>query len=209
MPTDEIKYSSLELMSQRCRTPSPTVNAVLASRLLLGVRYSQSDSGDLKNCERCIQQEHAQSKVPLRLIIVMALLELLHVSYMSIETTMELKKPPKVITVLVFQDHFMKHIMAYVIPDQTTNNIAKSLYQGYISIFGALAKLLSDQGANFMSNIIWELCELIGIKKIKTSPYYAHTNGQVECTHQTIMWMIGKLSEDQKPVWPNHLSEMV
>ena len=67
----------------------------------------------------------------------------------------------------------MKHIMAYVTPDQTTKTVAKFLYQGYISFFGALAKSLGDQGLNFMSSIIQELCELMGIKKIRTSPSYA------------------------------------
>ena len=68
----------------------------------------------LKNCERCIQHEGAQSKVPLHQIVVTAHLELLHVDYMSIETTMVLNKPPKVINVLVFQDHFTKQVMGYV-----------------------------------------------------------------------------------------------
>ena len=163
----------------------------------------------LKNYERCIQHEGAQSKVPLHQIIATALLKLLHVDYTSIEMTMELDQSPKAVNILVFQDHSTKHIMAYVIPDQTTKTVAKFLYKGYISIFGALAKVLSDQRPNFMSNIIWELCELMRIKKIRTLPYHAQTNGQVEDAHQTIMQMIGKLGEDQKADQPNHLSEMV
>ena len=76
-------------------------------------------------------------------------------------------------------------------------------------IFGAPTKLVSDEGPNFMRNIIWELCKLMGIKKIRTSLYHAQTSEQVECAHQTIVQMIGKLSEDQKADWPNHLTEMV
>ena len=62
--------------------------------------------------------------------------------------------------------------------DQTVKTVAKFLWQGYISIFGALAKLLSDWATNFESNIIRELCELMGIWKVRTSPYHAPTNGQ-------------------------------
>ena len=71
---------------------------------------------------------------------------------------------PRVANVLVFQDHFMKHMLAYVTPDQTAKNIAKFLYGGYISIFGALARLLSDRGASFTSNVIEEMCKILGIK---------------------------------------------
>ena len=77
----------------------------------------------------------------------------------------------------------MKHIMAYMTPDQTAKSIAKFLLQGYISIFGALAKLLGNLGANFESNVIKELCELMDIQKARTSPYHAQTNGQVEWAH--------------------------
>ena len=94
-------------------------------------------------------------------------------------------------------------------PNQIIKTVAKFLFQRYILIFGALVRLLSDQGANFESKIIQELCELMAIKKIRTLPYLAQTHGQVECTHQTIMLMVGNLGEDQKADWPNHLSEMV
>ena len=65
-------------------------------------------------------------------------------------------------------------------PDQTAKTVAKFLWQGYISIFRVLPKLLSDQGANLESNIIRELCELMGIWKVSTSPYNAQSSGQVE-----------------------------
>ena len=81
-------------------------------------------------------------------------LDLLHVDRTSIETTLELNQSPKVTNILVFQDHFTKHVLAYVTPDQTAKTIAKYLYQGYILIFGALARLLSDRGANFISSVI-------------------------------------------------------
>ena len=73
---------------------------------------------------------------------------------------------------LVFQDHFMKHIMVYMTPDQTAKTVANFLYQGYITILGTPARLLSDCSANFMSNIISEMCKLLGMKKLQTMPYH-------------------------------------
>ena len=130
---------------------------------------------------------NVRSKVPLHPIIATAPLELLYINYMSIEMTMELDQSPSDVNILVFQDNSAKHVMAYVTPNQTAKTVAKFLYQVTISTSGALAKLLSDQGLNFMSNIIQELFELMGIKKIGTLPYHAQTDGQVECAHQTII----------------------
>ena len=83
--------------------------------------------------------------------------------FTGIEMTLELDQLSHIVNVLVFCDHFTRHVMAYVTSDQTGKILAKFLWQGYISIFGAPAKLLSDQRATFESNIIGELCELMGI----------------------------------------------
>ena len=122
---------------------------------------------------------------------------------------MELDKSPRVTNVLVFQDHFTKHVLAYVTPNQTVKNIAKFLYEGYISIFGALARLLSDRGTSFTSSIIEELCKILGVQQWQTMSYHPQTNGLVERSHQMIMHMIGKLGKDKKANWPSHLAEIV
>ena len=122
---------------------------------------------------------------------------------------MEPNQSPRVTNILVFQDHFTKQVLAYVTPDQTAKSIAKFLYGGYISIFGALARLLSDRGASFTSNIIEELCKILGIKQLQVMPNHPQTNGLVQRLHQTIMHMIGKLGEDKKASWPSHLAEIV
>ena len=103
-------------------------------------------------------------KAPLCPIVPTAPLDLLNVDFTSIETLMELDKSPGVANVLVFQDHFTKHVLAYVTPNQTAKTVAKFLYGGYISIFGAPARLLSDRGTSFASSIIEELCKILGIQ---------------------------------------------
>ena len=121
---------------------------------------------------------------------------------------MELNQSPRVTNILVFQDHFTKHVLAYVTPNQTAKNIAKFLYGGSISIFGALARLLSDRGTSFTSSIIEELCKILGVQWLWTMPYHPQTNRLVERSHQMIMHMIGKLGEDKKANWPSHLAEI-
>ena len=115
-------------------------------------------------CPCCLQYEGGIPKAPLCPIVATAPLDLLHFDFTSIETTLEPNQMPRVANVLVFQDHFVKHMLAYVTPDQTAKTIATFLYGGYISIFGAPARLLCSRAANFTSNIIEELCKILGIK---------------------------------------------
>ena len=53
------------------------------------------------------------------------------------------------------------------------------------------------------------LCDLYGVQKLRTSPYHAQTNGQVERMNQTIIRMIGKLEEDKKACWSEHLPKLL
>ena len=163
----------------------------------------------IKTCVHCLQHEGSLSKAPIHPVVATSPLGLLHVDFTSTETTLELNQSPRVANVLAFQDHLTKHVLAYVNPDQTAKTVTKYLYQGYILIFGAPVRLLSDRGANFMSSVINEMCKILNIQKLWTTPYHPQTNGLVQRLHQTIMRMIGKLGKDKKAEWPGHLAEIV
>ena len=60
-----------------------------------------------------------------------------------------------------------------------------------------------------MGHLITNLCELYGVQQLGTSRYHAQTNGQVEWMNQTIICMIGKLEQDKKAHWSEHLPEML
>ena len=73
----------------------------------------------IKSSIQCLQHEGDLPKGPLHPIVVTAPLDLLHIDFTSLEMTMELNKPFRAANILVFKDHFMKHILVYVNPNQT------------------------------------------------------------------------------------------
>ena len=163
----------------------------------------------VKACARCLKFEAAPDKAYLQKIYASAPGEILHVDYTSIEETVELQTKPVIRNVLVLQDHFSKYVVAYVVDDQTAETAAWTLRNGYFSLFGAPAYLISDQGKAFTGHVISHLCKLYGVHKLRTSPYHAQTNGQVERMNQTIIRMIGKLEEDKKARWSLYLPELL
>ena len=163
----------------------------------------------IKKCSRCRKYEAAPPVMPMKPLACSGPGELLHVDFTSIEETVPLKEDPVIRNVLVLQDHFSKYVVAYVVKDQTARTAAETLRIGYFGLFGAPAYLVSDQGKAFTGHIITHLCELYGVQKLRTSPYHAQTNGQVECMNQTIICMIGKLEEDRKACWSEHLPELL
>ena len=163
----------------------------------------------IKKCSHCRKYEAAPPVVPMKPLTCSAPGELLHVDFTSIEETVPLKEEPVICNVLVLQDHFSKYVVAYVVKDQTACTAAKTLRNGYFGLFGAPVYLISDQGKAFTGHIITHLCELYGLQKLKTSPYHAQANGQVEHMNQTIICMISKLEEDRKACWSKHLPELL
>ena len=158
-------------VSSRCRTSRLWLYIILITRTFLVAGNGQTDETIYQGLYTLPSVWGWHSQIPLCLIVATAPLDHLHVDFTSIETTLALNQLPRVANILVFQDHFMKHVLAYVTPDQTVKTIAKFLYGGFISIFGAPTRLLSDRGASFTSSVIEEMCKILGINWLQTIPY--------------------------------------
>ena len=163
----------------------------------------------VKNCAHCKKHEGAPPIAKLQKLPCSGPGELLHINFTTIEETIGLHEEPVVRNVLVMQDHFSKHVVAYVVKDQKARTAAKTLRSGYFGLFGVPAYLLSDKGKSFTATVVEDLCKLYGVKKLRTSSYHAQTNGQVEHMNQTLICLIGKLDEDKKACWSRHLPELL
>ena len=141
-------------------------------------------------------------------MMVTASLQLVHLNFTSFEMNTDLNESPKVEHVLVIVDHFMRYTRAYVTKDQKVLTAAKTLYEGFISIFGAPERILMDQGKAFTSDVAKQLCSQYGISQSTTTAYHPQQNGQVEQAHQTLGRMIGKLEDEYKRQWPWHLLKL-
>ena len=163
----------------------------------------------VRGCPRCCPFEGVIPKAPLCPIRAHAPLELVHVDFTSVESTMELNKLPSIKSVLVIMDHFTHYALAVMTKDQTAKTIAKVLYERFITVFGMPVKLLNNRGANFTSVLEEELCTTFSIQKCQTTAYHLQCNGQVKHFHQTLFRMIGKLASDKKVQWEQHLPELL
>ncbi len=78
---------------------------------------------------------------------------------------------------------------------------ARSVADGLLEIFsrtGIPEKILTDQGSQFMGKVMSSLCELLGIDRVRTSPYHPQSNGVVERMHGTLKSVLGKSMSSEK-----------
>ena len=90
----------------------------------------------VRRCPCCQEFKGEVPKAPLCPIRVYAPLELVHLDYTSIESRMELNKPPVVRNVLMITDHFTRYALVVVMKDQTTKTVVKGFYEHFIVVFG-------------------------------------------------------------------------
>ena len=130
-------------------------------------------------------------------------LELVHVDYLSLEPS-----KGNLENVLVITDHFTRCALAYPSKTQTAQATARILWDNFICHYGFPEKFISDQGRNFESDLIEELCKIAGVQKLHTTPYHPQGNGQCERFNSTLCNMLGTLSEEEKSDWKSYLGCM-
>jgi transposase InsO family protein len=87
---------------------------------------------------------------------------------------------------LTFVDHFSKYAEVHPIPDQSVETCAKVFATQIVARHGSVFKLVTDQGAAFMSTFFSETCRILGVCRSRTSAYHPMSNGHVECLHRTV-----------------------
>ena len=158
----------------------------------------------IKQCDRCRRFKTKMDKAPMENITATFPMELVHIDYLQLDVC-----KGNFENVLVVTDHFTRYSQAYVTKTQTAQITARKLWEDFFVHYGFPAKIISDQGRNFESNLIKELCKIAEVDKLRTTPYHPQTNGQCERFNHTLINMIGTLKEDKKADWKAHITHLV
>ncbi len=105
---------------------------------------------------------------------------------------------------LVVTDCFTKYVEIYAMPNQEAYSVAQVLTKEFFSRFGVPNFLHSDQGTQFESQLFQEICQLLGIKKTRTTPFRPQSDGQSERNIKTLVKMVAIVTKEQEN-WDEHL----
>ena len=162
---------------------------------------------DMKNhsqtCDRFLQFKSKPQKMELYPITTTHPLELVHMDFLTIESG----KAGKDVNIIVVTDHFTCTGIHNPITDSTSgspNTVGYALYALW-----SPPQILSNQGCNFESNQIAEVCEICEVKKLYTTPYRPQCNGQCKCFNTTLISMIGTLPKEAKINWQEQVPTLV
>lgn len=103
--------------------------------------------------------------------------------------------------IIVVNDYFTRWPEAFAVVDHEAETVAKKLMEQWISRFGVMQYLHTDQGREFESKVFQALCSLLGIKKTRTTPYHPQSDGLVERNNRTIKDMLSKVVNENHDDW--------
>ena len=161
----------------------------------------------IRSCPHCLRFKMQPGKAKLNPIVTTRPMELVHIDYLTIEAP-ENSQSSKDINILIITDHFTRYAQAHITSSQKAHIVAKTLWEHFFVHYGFPEKILSDQGHNFESMLISELCELTQIKKLRTTSYRPEGNGSCERFNRRLISMLGTLPEEFKNKWQQHVSTL-
>ena len=94
---------------------------------------------------------------------------------------------------------------AFLIRNKEAETVVKVIVEQVFCRFGVPVAHLSDQGKEVDGRIMREVCRLMDIDKLHTTPYKPSTNSAIERFHRTLNSMIGKVVNESQTDWDEQL----
>ncbi|KAK1682013.1 hypothetical protein QYE76_042861 [Lolium multiflorum] len=109
--------------------------------------------------------------------------------------------------VLAITDYFTKWVEAVPMKAVAASDVVDFVREHVIHRFGIPQTITTDGGSVFVSKEFRKFCEDMGIKLIRSSPYYAQANGQAEASNKSLIKLIKRKIDEHPRRWHEVLSE--
>ena len=107
---------------------------------------------------------------------------------------------------LVVVDFFTKWVEAFPLKDLSAASVAQVFVDQFVARFVCPARVHSDQGGCFVSEVMEFTCKRLGIEKSTISSAHPSGNGIVERAIRTVISMLSKfLDDDAHNSWDEHI----
>ncbi|XP_057269062.1 uncharacterized protein LOC130601185 isoform X1 [Pezoporus wallicus] len=126
-------------------------------------------------------------------------------SHIQVDFT-ELPRVGRYKYLLVMVDHLTHYVEAFPTSRATANQVTKVLLEHIIPRYGVPEVIDSDRGTHFVSKIVRDLTESLGIKWEYHTPWHPQSSGKVERMNGEIKTILTKLMIETKLSWIKCLS---
>ncbi|CAK9814888.1 Retrovirus-related Pol polyprotein from transposon 412 [Anthophora quadrimaculata] len=106
--------------------------------------------------------------------------------------------------ILTAQDDLTRYCFAYALSNHESLTVARTLVKLFMR-FGIPKSIFSDQGPDFMSDLIKNFSNSFKTKHITTTPYHPQTNGSLERYHLTLKDYLKHYINPNQTDWDDYI----
>ena len=150
----------------------------------------------IRTCDVCQRRKRPQPtpKAPMRIYVT---------GYPNERVSMDVVGPIELTDrnnqyLLCMTDHFSKFAKAVPLPNHTAKTVAETFTTQWCEEYGEPMQVHTDQGAEFESKIMKELCAKMDIEKTRTVAFKPSSDGLVERYNKTVIDCISMLRKKTK-----------
>jgi len=88
--------------------------------------------------------------------------------------------------------------MGIPLPNQTAETITEVFVDRFIYVLRAPKAILTDQGRNFISDLMRKVAKIFRIRKFRTTAFHPQSNGLLERSHHALGEYLKQYANEQK-----------
>ena len=161
-----------------------------------------------KKCSSCVscasvQGQGGRGRPPLVSILVSGPFDCIGMDFVELDISKQGNR-----YALVFQDYLSKWPEVYALADRKATTVAKCLMD-LVWKHGVPNKIIHDRAPEFLSEVLQETAELLGISQLPTSGGHPQTYGLVKRFNRTLKQMLAKMVTKKGRDWEILLSPVL
>ncbi|KAG1046854.1 hypothetical protein G6F43_010677 [Rhizopus delemar] len=106
---------------------------------------------------------------------------------------------------LVIMEYLSKWVFTAALPSFDSDHVAQVLLFEVVLKIGLPERLITDNGANFISDAMKSVCQRLGIKRSLTSVESPQTDGLVERMNRTLKVSLAMVVNNEPQIWDEYL----
>ncbi|XP_006812686.1 uncharacterized protein LOC100374860 [Saccoglossus kowalevskii] len=110
--------------------------------------------------------------------------------------------------ILTVVDYATRYPEATPLKRISTEVVAEALFTIYCRV-GFPEQVLTDQGTQFVSDVMREVSRLLSIKQLTTTPYHPQCNGLVERFNATLKGMLKRMCSERPKDWDRYIAPLL
>lgn len=107
--------------------------------------------------------------------------------------------------ILVISDYATRFVITRPMKNQKASSVANIFVKDVLLEYGCPQRVLTDQGRNFVSNLVSDICKLFEIDQLRTTAYHPQTDGLVERFNKTMVDMLCSYVVESPETWNDYL----